>query len=121
MRPEGPIAVPESSRANADDGLPVASLGRVEGGDGVVECRDFADVRSQSSVPHPLDDLTQLGTIGLDNEIDRQAVGGPRLGRPDDGYQCSSASNQTCGPLPDVAADDIEHQIDAADVFQRIA
>ena len=26
--------------------------------------------------PHPLDDLTQLGTIGLDNEVDRQAVGG---------------------------------------------
>src|SRR6516162_7936063 len=25
-----------------------------------------------------------------------------------------------CGPLLDVAADDIEHQIDAADVFQRV-
>jgi hypothetical protein len=23
-----------------------------------------------------------LGTIGLDHEVDRQAVGGPRLGRP---------------------------------------
>src|SRR5215470_2530489 len=108
------------SRTNADDCLPVASLGRVEGGDSVVERRDDADVRPQSSVPHPLDDLTQLATIGLDNKVDRQAVGGPRLGRPDDGYQCSSGSNQTCGPLLDVAADDIEHQIDAADVFQRI-
>src|SRR3954447_22222018 len=65
-------------------------------------------------------DLTQLGTIGLDNEVDRQAVGGARLGRPDDGHQCSSGSYQACGPLLDVAADDIEHQIDAADVFQRV-
>src|SRR5207302_1073395 len=79
-----------------------------------------AAVRPQSPVPHPPDDLTQLGTIGLDNEVDRQAVGGPRLGRPDDGHQCSSSSNQACGPLLDVAADDIEHQIDAADVFQRV-
>src|SRR5512132_2578112 len=35
----------------------------------------------------------------------------PSLGRPDDGHQCSSGSNQACGPLLDVAADDIEHQI----------
>src|SRR5262247_2971713 len=108
------------TRTNADDRLPRTSLGCVEGGDGIVEGRDVADVRPQSSVPHPLDDLTQLGTIGLDNEVDHQAVGGPRLGRPDDGHQCSSGSNQACGPLPDVAADDIEHQIDAADVFQRV-
>src|SRR3954463_11824861 len=108
------------SRTNADDRLSRASLVRVEGGDGFVEGRDVADVRPQSSVPHPLDDLTQLGTIGLDNEVDRQAVGGPRLGRPDDGHQCSSGSNQACGPLRDVAADDIEHQIDADDVFQRV-
>src|SRR4051812_40740573 len=47
-------------------------------------------------------------------------VGGPRLGRPNDGHQCSSGSNQTCGPLLDVAADDIEHQIDATDAFQRV-
>src|SRR5215475_4748889 len=108
------------SRTNADDRLPRASLGRVEGGDGIVEGRDVADVRPQSSVPHPLDDLTQLGAIGFDNEVDRQAVGGPRLGRPDDGHQCSSVSNQACGPLLDVATDDIEHQIDAADVFQGV-
>ncbi|HEY1430970.1 MAG TPA: hypothetical protein VGF39_04975, partial [Stellaceae bacterium] len=37
-----------------------------------------------------------------------------------DGHQCSSSSNQACGPLLDIAADDIEHQIDAADVFQRV-
>src|SRR5690242_6355790 len=108
------------SRTNANDRLPADPLGRVEGGDSLVEARDVADVRPQSSVPHPLDDLTQLGTIGLDNEVDCQAVGGPRLGRPDDGHQCSSGSNQACGPLLDVAADDIEHQIDAAGVLQRV-
>src|SRR6266480_2050797 len=115
-----PLAIPESSRANANDRLPRASLGRVEGGDGNVEGRDGADVRPQSSVPHPLDDLTQLGTIGLDDEVDRQAVGGTRLGRADDGHQRSSGSNQACGPLLDVAADDIENQIDAADVVQDV-
>src|SRR6266498_500049 len=120
MRTEGPMAVLESSRANVDDCFPVASLGRVEGGDGVVEGCDVVDVRPQSSVPHPLDDLTQLATIGLDNEVDRQAVSGPRLGRPDDGHQCSSGSNQARGPLLDVAADDIENQIDATDVFQGV-
>ena len=103
-----------------DDRLPVDPLGRVQGGDGVVEGRYFADVRPQPSVTHPLDDLTQLGTIGLDNEVDRQAVGGPRLGRPDDGHQHSSGSNQACGPLLDVAADDIENQMDFADVFQGV-
>ena len=25
-----------------------------------------------------------------------------------------------CGPLLDVAADDVEHQVDVADVFQRV-
>jgi hypothetical protein len=58
-----PLALPESSRTNADDRLPLASLGRVEGGDGFIEGRDVADVRPQSSVPHPLDDLSQLGPI----------------------------------------------------------
>src|SRR5262245_43286213 len=77
-------------------------------------------MRSQPSVPHPLYDLTQLGTIGLDDEVDRQAVGGPRFGRPDDGHQRSSRPNQARGPLPDVAADEIEHQIDFADVFENL-
>src|SRR5207248_10668771 len=108
------------SRTTADDRLPLASLSPVEGGDGIVEGRDVADVRPQSSVPHPLDDLTQLGTIGLDNEVDRQAVGGPRLGRADDGHQRSPGSNHACGPLLDVSADDVEYQVDAADVFRRV-
>src|SRR5262245_4070065 len=108
------------ARTNADDRLPRAPLGRVEGGGGIGEVGGGGDGRPQSSTPHPLDDLTQLGTIGLDNEVDRQAVDGPRLGRPDDGHQRSSGSNQARGSLPDVAADEIEHQIDAADVFQRV-
>ncbi len=65
-----------SSWTHADDRRPGGSLGRVQHGDGIVEGRDVADVRSQAFVPHALDDLTQLGTIGLDNEVDRQAVGG---------------------------------------------
>jgi methylphosphotriester-DNA--protein-cysteine methyltransferase len=40
-----------------------------------------ADVRPWPSVPHAPDDLTQLDAVGLDHEVDRQAVGGPRLGR----------------------------------------
>src|SRR5207253_8052937 len=114
------VCILESSRANANDRLPRASLGWVEGGDGTVEGRDGADVGPQSSIPHSLDNLTQLGTIGLDNEVDRQAVSGPRLGRPDNGDQRSSGSNQARGPLPDVAADEIEHQVDAADVFEDV-
>jgi hypothetical protein len=82
--------------------------------------RDVADDCPQSSVPHPPDDLTQLGAIGHDDEVDRSAVGGSRLGRPGDGHPRSSGSNQVCGPVPDVAAVDIEHQIDSADVFQGV-
>jgi len=77
-----PIAISKCSRTNADDRLPFDPLGRVERGDRIVEGRDGADVRPQSSVPHPLDDLAQLGTIGLDNEVDRQSVGGRPSRRP---------------------------------------
>src|SRR6185436_11209971 len=45
---------------------------------------------------------------------------GPRLRWANDGHQGSSGSNQAYGPLPDVAADDIEHQIDSADVFEDV-
>jgi hypothetical protein len=34
------------------------------------------------------------------------------------GHRC--LSHLACGPLPDVAADDIEYQIDAADAFYRV-
>jgi hypothetical protein len=113
--------MPESSRSHADDRLPCASHVRVESGDGVVEGRDVADIRPQPSITDSPDDLIQLGTIGLDDEVDRQAIVGPRLGRPDDGHQRSSGSNEARGPLPDIAADDIEHEIDSADVFQGVA
>jgi hypothetical protein len=69
------------SRTNADDRLPADPLGRVEGRDGIVEGCDVADVGPQPSVPHPPDDLTQLATIGLDDKVDGQPVGGPRPGR----------------------------------------
>src|SRR5262249_360367 len=116
---QGPraAAIPESLRTNDDDRLPYASLGRVEGGDGIVEGRRGSDVRPQSSVPHSLHDLTQLGAIGLDNEVDPQAVSGPRLRRADGGHECSSGLDHPCGPSLDVAADHIEDQIDSADVF----
>ena len=52
-----PLTLPESSRTNADDRLPRAPLGRVEGGDSFVEGRDVADVRPQPSVTHTPDDL----------------------------------------------------------------
>src|SRR5262249_31239093 len=110
----------ESSGSNADDRLSADPLGRIEGGDGVVEGRDVADVRPQMSVSHPLDDLTQLGALGLDNEVDRQAVVRPHLGRPDDRNQGSSGSNQPSGPLPDVAADNVENQVYSTDILQGV-
>jgi hypothetical protein len=100
-----------------DDGLPLASLVRVEGGDGIIESHDVAYIRPQSYVSYPLDDLTQLSTIWLDNEVDRPAIVGPRLGRPDDGHQYSSSASQAGGPLLNVAADDIEDQIYFSHVF----
>jgi hypothetical protein len=51
-------AVNESLRTNADDRLSFDPVRRVEGRDRIVEGRDVADVRPQSSVPHPLDNLT---------------------------------------------------------------
>src|SRR5262249_39574678 len=67
-RPRAPMGACRS-RANAHDRLPADPLGRIESGDGVVECRDVADVRPQSAVTHPLDDLTQLGAIGHENKV----------------------------------------------------
>src|SRR5205814_6719404 len=112
------VSVPPNT--SADDRLPLAPLGPVEGGDGVVEGRDVADVRPQSSVPYPLDELTQLGAIGYDDEVDSQAAGGPRLGRAGNGHQRSSGANHARRPLRDVAAEDIENHIDPADIFQGV-
>src|SRR5215471_20292233 len=101
---------------NADDRLSLDPLGRVEGGDGVIEGRDVADVCPHSPVTRAPDNLTQLGAIRHDNEVNRDAVSGPCLGRAGDGDQRSSGSNQACGPLRYVAAEDIENQIDSADI-----
>src|SRR5258705_2200641 len=105
---------------NADDRLSLYPLGRVEGGNRIVEGCHVADVRPQPTNPHPLDELTQLGAIGYNDEVDRQAPRGPRLGRAGDGHQRSSGANQARRPLRDVAAEDIENQIDLADVFQGV-
>src|SRR5579872_5583360 len=108
----------ESSRMSADDRLSPDPFGPVEGGNGIVESRDVADVGPQSTIPHPLDDLPQLGMIGYNDEVNSQAARGPRLGRAGDGHQRSSGANQARRPLRDIAADDIKNQIDCADVFQ---
>ena len=63
---------------------------------------------------------TQLGAIGYDDKVDIQAASGPRLRRARDGHQCSSGANHARRPLRDVATDDIENQIDFADVFQGV-
>src|SRR5215468_10675805 len=105
---------------NADDRLSLDPFGRVEGGDGIVEGSHFADVCPQPTIPDPLDDLTQLGAIGYDDEVNSQAANGPRLGRAGDGHQRSSDANHARRPLRDVAAEDIENQIDPADIFQGV-
>src|SRR5246500_1770523 len=105
---------------NADDRLSLDPLGRVEGGNRIVEGSHAADVCPQPTNPKPLNELTQLGAIGYDDEVDSQAARGPRLGRAGDGHQRSSGANQVRRALPGVAADDIENQIDFADVFQGV-
>src|SRR5581483_11857967 len=72
------------------------------------------------TIPDPLDELTQLGAIGYDDEVDSQAARGPRPGRAGNGHQRSSGANQSRRSLRDVAAEDIENQIDLADVFQGV-
>src|SRR5947207_2654327 len=112
--------MPESSRMNADDRLSLDPFGRVEGGDGMIEGSHVADICPQPTNTDSLDELTQSGAIGYDDEVDSQAARGPRLGRAGDGHQRSSGANQARRPLPDVAADDIENQIDFTDVLQGV-
>jgi hypothetical protein len=87
------------SRAYADDGLSLASLGPVQVGDGIIEgrrCRCW----SAFDRPAPANDLSRLGTIGLDDELDGQAVGGPCLRGAGDGDQNASGAIQGCRALP---------------------
>src|SRR5215475_14018619 len=105
---------------NADDRLSLDPLRRVEGGNRIVEGSHVADVCPQPTIPDPLDELTQLGAIGYDDEVDSQAARGPRLCRAGNGHQRSSGANHARRPLRDVAAEDIEHQIDPADIFQGV-
>src|SRR3954451_25369926 len=105
---------------NADDRLSLDPLGRVEGGNRIVEGSDVADVCPQPTIPDPLDELTQLGAIGYDDEVDSQAATGPRLGRAGNSHQRSSGANQARRPLRDVAAEDIENQIEPPDIFQGV-
>src|SRR6516164_9893227 len=105
---------------NANDRLSLDPIGPVEGGNRIVEGSDVADVCPQATSPDPLDELTQLGAIWYDDEVDSQAARGPRRGRAGDGHQRSSGANYARRPLHDVAADNIEHQVHFADVFQGI-
>src|SRR5262245_20583669 len=104
---------------NADDRLSLDPL--VEGGNRIVEGSDGADVCPQPTIADPLDELSQLGAIGYDDEVDSEAAArGPRLGRAGNGHQRSSGANHARRPLRDVTAEDIENQIDPADIFQGV-
>src|SRR5215472_10708073 len=105
---------------NADDRLSLNPLGRVEGGNGIVEGSHVADICPQPTTPDPLDELTQLGAIGYDDEVDSKTARGPRLGRAGNGHQRSSGANHARRTLRDVAAEDIENQIDLANIFQGV-
>ena len=105
---------------NTNDRLSFYPLGPVEGGNGIIEGSNVADVCPQPTNPDPLNQLAQLGGIWYDNEVDSQAARGPRLGRAGDGHQRSPGANHPRRPLRDVAAEDIENQIDLADVFQDV-
>src|SRR5579862_9800144 len=105
---------------NADDRLSLAPFARVKGGNGIIQDSHLADVCPQPTIPDPLQDLPQVGAIGFDDEVDSQAARGPRLGWPGDGHQRSSGANHARRPLRDVPAEDIENQINLADVFQRV-
>src|SRR5215831_16364009 len=114
------LHLPRRLAMNADDRLSLDSLGRVEGGNRIVEGSHIADVCPQPTNPDPLDELTQLGAISYDDEVDSQAPRGPRLGWAGDCHQRSSVANHARRPLRNFAAEDIENQIDLADVFQGI-
>src|SRR5246127_4412423 len=100
--------------------FPLIRSVRLKAATPIAEASHVADVCPQPTNPDPLDELTQLGAIWYDDEVDSQAARGPRLGRAGDGHQRSSGANHARRPLRDVAAEDIENQIDLADVFQGV-
>src|SRR5256712_14074335 len=106
---------------NADDRLSLDPFGRVKGGNGIIQDSHLADVCPQPAIPDPLHELTQLGVIGYNDEVNSQAARGPRLGRTGNGHQRSSGANHARRPLRDVPAEDTENQIDPADIFQGVA
>ncbi len=110
----------ESLWANADDRLPLGTSGCVEGGDGIFEGRDVADACPQPTIPNPQNELAQLSAIGYHDEIYGQTAIGPCLGRTGDSHQCSSGANHACGPLRNIATENIKNEIDLAYVFQRV-
>jgi|SRR6516225_2963932 len=99
---------------NADDRLSLDPLGRVEGGNRIVEGSHVADVCPQPTIPDPLDELSQFSAIEYDDEVDSQAARGPRLGRAGKGHQRSFGANHARRPRRDVAAEDIENQIETS-------
>src|SRR5215470_17297468 len=82
---------------NADDRLSFASLGRVEGGNRIVEGSHVADVCPQPANPKPLDELTQLGAIGYDAEVENRltAASAPRADDVRAGLTCELARHRT--------------------------
>src|SRR5215470_13027488 len=113
-------AILGSSRMKADDRLSSRPLGPIEGGNGMVGGNHVADVCPQPTIPEALDELTQLSAIGYDDEVDSPATSGARLDRAGDGHQRSSDANHARRTLCNVAAKDIENQIDFADIFQGV-
>ena len=103
---------------NADDRLSVDPAGRIEGRNGGVEGRCIPDVRPQTSLAQPLDDPTQLDGICFDNKVDCRSVSRPGSGRTCDGHQRSSRPNQACGLIGNIPTENIENQIDSAEVLQ---
>jgi len=54
----------------ADNRLSLDPLGPVEGANGIVEGSHVADICPQPTMPEALDELTQLGAIGYDDEFE---------------------------------------------------
>src|SRR5690606_36605722 len=85
---------------------------------GVVEGSYRADGGAQAAVADAVGQLGQLGAVSLDDEVGRQGVGGAGLGWAGDGHEDAAGSNQCGGALRDVAAEDVEDEVDLANVLQ---